>query len=114
MLKTTALKDHFQTTKARRDFYAGENLAAYDCAEVLSFEQGFAKCGLSHSPDGLPPFSVLLAVWRKARDSWERVTEALPPGALRDQMAAELAERDEAMDRLADKAQALLEANGHG
>jgi hypothetical protein len=69
---------------------------------------GFARCGLSHSKDGLPPISVLLAVWRKARNSWERVTNELPPGELRDAMLDELRERDAAMDGLAQRASDML------
>jgi hypothetical protein len=109
--KPKSARDYFQNTKARRDFFAGEELAAYDAAEVISFEQGFAKCGLSHSPDGLPPISVLVAVWRKARNSWERVMKALPPGSsLRNAMLDELRDRDKAMEGLRAKARALLEA----
>jgi hypothetical protein len=63
---------------------------------------------LSHSKDGLPPISVLLAVWRKARNSWERVTNELPPGELRDAMLDELRERDAAMDGLAQRASDML------
>jgi hypothetical protein len=108
------IKDYFRGSRAKRQFFAGEENVAYDVNQLLEFEEDFAKCGLSHSPDCLPPMAVLLAAWRKARDSWERVAEALPAGELRDEMAAELRERDASMARLADKAQALLEANGHG
>jgi hypothetical protein len=52
--------------------------------------------------------AVLLACWRMARDSFERVMEALPCWPLRDQMAIELADRDESMNRIADQASEML------
>jgi hypothetical protein len=118
VLKTQVkIKNFFQGSKAKRDFFAGEELLAYDVGQMIEFERGYATCGLGHEPDGLPPMSVLITCWRRARDSWKRVTEALPQGELRDEMALELQIRDHAMDKLADEAQALLErkgANGHG
>lgn len=106
------IKDYFQGTKAKRDFFAGEELVAYDVGQLLGWERSFAQHQFltRGTGDGLPPVSVLVACWRKARDSWARVTEALPPGELRDAMAAELRERDVAMDKLAEQAQAQLYA----
>jgi hypothetical protein len=108
MMKTNALKDHFQGTRAKRQFFASEELVAYDVNQLMEFEEDFAKCGLSHSPDGLPPMAVLLAAWKKARDSFERVAEALPHGELRDQMLDELAKREAVMDGLAQRASEIL------
>jgi hypothetical protein len=106
--------DYFRGSKARRQFFAGENLLAYDCAQMIEFERGYATCGLGHEPDGLPPMSVLIACWRRARDSWKRVADALPAGALRDEMALELQIRDHAMNELSRKAEALLEGKAEG
>jgi hypothetical protein len=102
------VEDYFERTKAKRDFLAREKQCAEDVAEVLSFEVGFSR----HA-GGLPPMAVLLAAWRRARDSWK----ALPlDSPLREEMQIELAAREKAMDDLARKAEALLEgkANGHG
>jgi hypothetical protein len=104
------IADYFRGSKARRQFFAGEELVAYDCDQLLGWERSYAKGPLGHSEDGLPPVSVLIASWRKARDSWERVMRALPAGGLRDEMAAELRERDAAMDKLAEQAKAQLYA----
>jgi hypothetical protein len=106
------VEDYFERTKAKRDFLAREKQCAEDVAEVLSFEVGFSR----HT-GGLPPMAVLLAAWRRARDSWLRVTKALPRDSLlREEMQIELAAREKAMDDLARKAEALFEgkANGHG
>jgi hypothetical protein len=59
--------------------------------------------------------AVLVASWKRARDSFERVTRALPlDSLLREDMEAELAKRDAAMNELGRKAEALMKANGHG
>jgi hypothetical protein len=76
-------------------------------------ERGYASVGLG-PPDGKPPVSVLLAVWKRARESFKRVMEALPAGELKDEMALELQIREAAMDALSERAQALVERNGHG
>jgi hypothetical protein len=60
------VEDYFERTKAKRDFLAREKQCAEDVAEVLSFEVGFSR----HA-GGLPPMAVLLAAWRRARDSWK-------------------------------------------
>jgi hypothetical protein len=106
------IKDFFQGSKARKDFFAKEEMIAYDTNELLSFEAGFARhrFELHGTGDGLPSFAALMTLWRRSRDSWARVTEALPVGELRDAMAIELADRDEAMNAICDKAQAMLQA----
>jgi hypothetical protein len=104
MTQTKKIAEYFQSTKARRQFFSGENLIAYDVDQLLIFERDFTNSRLSHTTS----VSVLLACWRRARDSWSRVTEALPPGPLRDQMALELQDRDEAMNRLAERASEML------
>jgi hypothetical protein len=113
MMKTQVkIKSFFQGTKARRQFFAGEELVAYDVDQLLTFERGYSASKLSHTTS----IATLLGCWRRSRDSWARVLAGLPVGELRDAMAIELADRDEAMSLLADKAQALLErkgANGH-
>lgn len=110
-----AIADYFQGSKARRSFFKGHELIAYDCGQLLQMERGYASVGLG-PPDGKPQMSVLLAVWKRARESFKRVMEALPAGELKDEMALELQIREAAMDRIADQAQALVEgkANGHG
>jgi hypothetical protein len=102
--KTT--KSYFQDTKARRQFFAGHDLIAYDVDQLLTFEKNFENSRLAHTTS----VCVLLHCWRKARDSWLRVAEALPPGDLREEMFEELAARDAAMDQLAEQAQADLYA----
>ena len=60
--------------------------------------------------------SVLITLWHKMRDSWQRVCLALPPGPDRDEMIALLEERDAAMGRLREKARnkfRLKTVNGH-
>ena len=108
----TEPKINFQGTKAKRDFFAGEELVAYDVGQLLGWERSFARHQFltRGTGDGLPPVSVLVACWRRARDSWARVTEALPPGKLRNSMLDELRERDAAMDQLCEKAKAQLYA----
>jgi hypothetical protein len=106
------IEDFFQGSKARRSFFKGEELVAYDCGQLLQMERGFASVGLG-PPDGKPQVSVLLAVWKRARESWKRVTEALPAGELKDEMRLELQIREATMDRLCDQAEALVERNGH-
>jgi hypothetical protein len=96
------IADYFRTTTSRRQFLAEEEVA-HDVERLLVFEERF-DCKST---------AILLACWRMARDSYQRVMEMLPCGPLRDQMATELAERDESMDRLADQAEALVERNGH-
>jgi hypothetical protein len=104
------IKDFFQGSKARKDFFAKEEMIAYDTNELLSFEAGFARhrFELHGTGDGLPSFAALMTLWRRARDSWKRIMEALPVGELRDAMALELADRDASMDDLADKACAMI------
>jgi hypothetical protein len=120
VMKTTAvnIKEYFQGSKARKDFFAKEEMIAYDTNELLGFEAGYARHRFElHGGDRLPSFAALMTLWRRSRDSWARVLADLPVGELRDAMALELADRDEAMSLLADKAQALLErkgANGRG
>jgi hypothetical protein len=97
------LSDHFQDPEGKA-FFTMEKLACYDAWQLLYFEKQFARS----AGDGLLPVASLMAAWRHARNSVQRVMEALPPGALRDQMALELQDRDEAMDRLAEIAQAQL------
>jgi hypothetical protein len=110
------VEDFFQNTKSRRSFIAGEKAIAYDVGQLLVFERNFT---LRHEPDGLPQVSVLVACWKRARGSFQRVAEALPAGELKEAMFLELQIREEAMDRLCDQAQAQLneaklkEANGH-
>jgi hypothetical protein len=108
----TEPKINFQGTKAKRDFFAGEELVAYDVGQLLGWERSFARHQFltRGTGDGLPPVSVLVACWRRARDSWARVTAALPPGKLRNSMLDELRERDAAMDQLCEKAKAQLYA----
>lgn len=108
------IEDFFQGSKARRSFFKGENLVAYDVGQMLSVERAFAKSRLGRQPDGLPPVSVLVACWKRARESWKRVTAALPAGELKDEMMLELQIREAAMDALSEKAEALVERNGHG
>jgi hypothetical protein len=110
------LKSYFQGSKAKRDFFAGEELVEYDVDQLLSWEVSFHRHQLltRGTGDGSPSFALLLGCWRRARDSFERVMKALPVGELRDAMAIELADRDEAMDRLANQAEVLLgKAEGH-
>jgi hypothetical protein len=121
MMKTQVkIKSFFQGSKARKDFFAGEELVAYDVDQLLSWEVSFHRHQLftRGTGDGSPSFALLLGCWRRARDSWLRVAKALPlDSPLREEMFRELADRDEAMSLLADKAQALLErkgATGHG
>jgi hypothetical protein len=111
------IEDFFQGSKARRSFFKGENLVAYDCGQLLQMERGYASVGLG-PPDGKPQVSVLLAVWKRARESWKRVMEALPAGELKDDMALELQIREASMDALADRASEMLsearrKENGH-
>jgi hypothetical protein len=87
------------TTTAKLQFLAEEEVAR-DVYQTLAAERGFDAKSTS----------VLLGCWRAARDSYERVVKLLPEGELRDAMALELAERDRAMDALAEKAKALLYA----
>jgi hypothetical protein len=111
VLKTAPkIADFFQGSKARRDFFAGEELVAYDCDQLLSWEVSFHRHQLftRGTGDGSPSFAVLVATWRRARDSFERVMRALPTGALRDEMADELRDRDAAMNRLAERASEIL------
>jgi hypothetical protein len=91
------LSDYFRTTTSRRQFLAEEEVA-HDVERLLAFEEGF-DCKST---------AVLLACWRMARDSYQRVMEMLPCGPLRDQMAIELADRDESMNRLAEHASEML------
>jgi hypothetical protein len=105
VLKTKPkLKDYFQGSRARRQFFAGEEFVAYDVDQLLTFERGYSASKLSHTTS----VATLLGCWKRARDSWVRVAEALPAGALKDQMRVELRERDASMDRLADKAEEMI------
>jgi hypothetical protein len=99
------IEDFFQNTKSRRSFIAGEKAIAYDVDQLLTFERNWLASGLGR---GEPRMAVLVASWRRARDSWQRIMEALPLGRLRDEMQIELVERDKSMDALADKAEALI------
>jgi hypothetical protein len=104
------LKSYFQGSKAKREFFAGEELVEYDVDQLLSWEVSFHRHQLltRGTGDGSPSFALLLGCWRRARDSFERVMKALPVGELRDAMALELADRDASMDDLADKACAMI------
>lgn len=106
----TKVEDFFQNTKSRRSFIAGEKAIAYDVDQLLTFERNWLASGLGR---GEPRVAILVASWRRARDSWKRVTKALPAGELKDEMELELQIREAAMDRLADQAEALAERNGH-
>jgi hypothetical protein len=107
-----SVEEHLSRTRGKRKILAHEKAVAEDVAEVLRFEPLLGR----HTGEG-PTIAVLVAAWRKARDSFARVTRALPTDSLlRADMEAELAKRDASMDRLANVAQALVEgkANGHG
>jgi hypothetical protein len=97
------LSDYFQDVEGKA-FFTMEKLACYDAWQLHYFEKQFARS----AGDGFPSVASLMAAWRHARNSVQRVMEALPPGALRDQMALELQDRDEAMDKLADRAEEML------
>jgi hypothetical protein len=99
-------EEHLGRTKGGRKILANEKAVAYDVSELLSFEVGLSKSALGQ---GHPSMAVLVASWRKTRDSWERITRALPSDSLlREEMEMELARRDAAFDVLADKAEALI------
>ena len=114
-----SVEEHLSRTRGGRKILRHEKAVAEDVAQLLDFEQGFAQHqletrGADDGRDGRPSVAVLVASWRRARDSWLRVTKALPlDSALRNAMAIELAERDQTMNKLADQAQALVESNGH-
>jgi hypothetical protein len=82
---------------------------AEDIGSLLEYEAGFAKCGLAHDNTGLPPFQVLFHLWGRARNLYERYMNTLPQGQEREEIADFLAERDERMARLKEKARAMLE-----
>jgi hypothetical protein len=104
--KVANVADYFRTPK-RRQFFGGEELVAYDCNQLLTFEENFAHSDLG-SRDGKVPLSVLVHVWWKMRDSWERVMLALPPGPDREEMKALLAERYAVMEGFRAKARNLI------
>jgi hypothetical protein len=105
VLKTKPkLKDYFQGSRARRQFFAGEELVAYDVDQLLTFERGYSASKLSHTTS----IATLLGCWKRARDSWERVAAALPAGKLRDEMFVELAEREASMDAIAERAEEMI------
>jgi hypothetical protein len=106
------IADYFKGSKARRQFFGGENLLAYDVAQLHTWERGFATSRLGRKEDGLPPTSILITCWRRARDSFERVMKALPQGELKDEMALELQIRDAAMGRQRSEGSALCETRG--
>jgi hypothetical protein len=115
-----SVNEHLSRTRGKRKILAHEKAVAYDVAQLLSFERGFAQHQLETrgTGDGRPSFAVLVACWKRARESFERVTKALPlDSLLREEMTLELAARDKAMDDIARKAEALLdrgkEANSH-
>jgi hypothetical protein len=83
-------------------------LTAEDVAQQLDWERKFATCGLSSERDGKPPIRILMFLWWKSRNLWERVLLDQPPGPERDEMAALIAERDRAMSRLQEQAKNLL------
>jgi hypothetical protein len=85
-------------------------LEAEDVAQLLDWERKFAKCRLSHEPDGKPPVQILVHLWWKSRNLWERVLLDQPLGPERDHMAALIAERDRAMSRLQELAKDQLYA----
>jgi hypothetical protein len=111
-----SVEEHLSRTRGGRKILRHEKAVAEDVAQLMSFERGFAQHQLETrgDGDGRPSMTVLVASWRRARDSWLRVTRALPlDSALRASMEAELAKRDASMNRLANVAQALVERNGH-
>jgi hypothetical protein len=104
-------EEHLSRTRGGRKILAHEKAVAEDIAQLLDFEIGFSKSPLGQ---GHPSMAVLVASWRRARGSWERILKALPLDALlRAEMQRELWERDAAMDALADRAQALLRTEGN-
>ena len=104
-----SVEEHLSRTRGGRKMLVAEKQCAEDVAEVLRFEPLLGR----HTGEG-PTIAVLVAAWRKARDSFERVTKALPlDSALRHSMGAELAKRDASMDALSEKVEALMRGNGH-
>jgi hypothetical protein len=100
-------EEHLSRTRGGRKILAHEKAVAEDIAQLLDFEIGFSKSPLGQ---GHPSMAVLVASWRRARDSWERILKALPSDALlHAEMQRELWERDAAMNLLADRAEELLE-----
>jgi hypothetical protein len=102
--QTKELKDYFRRNNKQKDFFARELQNVVDAHEVLSFAEDSAVFGPFATPDGLPPISVLITAWWSTRNSWARLTQALPPGELREEMIAGLAKRDAAMHELQEKA----------
>jgi hypothetical protein len=109
-----SVEEHLSRTRGKRKILAHEKAVAEDVAQLLDFEQGFAQHqletrGAGDGRDGRPSVAVLVASWRRARDSWLRVTKALPlDSALRNAMAIELQDRDEVMNSLAERASEML------
>ena len=106
MTKAMPIKSYFQGTKAKRQFFAGEELVAYDVNQLLDFERGFRASRMAL----ITSVATLLSCWKRARDSWKRVAEALPAGKLREEMFEELRKREASMDLIAEQARADLYA----
>jgi hypothetical protein len=105
----TKAEQYLEQTPGKRKLLKRERAIAEDVEQLLDYERGYAAGPLGGSPDRLPSAAILLACWGRARDSWERVMKALPPGtALREAMRVELAERDESMRGLQAQAEAML------
>jgi hypothetical protein len=99
-----SVEEHLGRSRGGRKMLVAEKQCAEDVAEVLRFEPLLGR----HTGEG-PTIAVLVAAWRKARDSFARVTKALPlDSALRHSMETELAKRDASMNALADTAQAMV------
>jgi hypothetical protein len=81
---------------------------AEDIQELLTYEQGYAKCGLAHDDDGKPPYRILMHLWWRARNLYVRYMNTLPAGPEREEIAYFLEERDLVMESLRVKARALL------
>jgi hypothetical protein len=106
-----SVDEHLSRSRAGRKMLVAEKQCAEDAAEVIQFERWWSE----RTGNG-PSTAALVAAWRKSRDSWLRITQALSKdSALREAMFDELAKREVAFDALADEAEALLkevEANG--
>jgi hypothetical protein len=108
-----SVEEHLSRSRGGRKILAHEKAVEYDISQLLSFERGFAQHQLETrgDGDGRPSIAILVASWQRARDSFARVTRALPlDSLLRATVEAELAKRDEAMSRLQEQAKDQLYA----
>jgi hypothetical protein len=107
-----SVDEHLSRTRAGRKMLVAEKQCAKDVAEVIQSERWWGQ----YSGEG-PSIPVLLAAWRKSRDSWLRVAKSLAlDSALRDAMFEELAKREASMNAIAQQAEALVKrmgVNGH-